>query len=50
MGHGLTPCLVHNNLGQVAHTFEPLLPSTQYNLIRPVGGDDLQLGRPMKRK
>ena len=35
---------LHNNLGQVVHTYVPLSPSS-ITLYRPRGSDAMQLGR-----
>jgi len=40
----LLEVMLHNNLGQVVHTYVPLSPSS-ITWYRPKGGDALRLGR-----
>ena len=40
----LLEATLHNNLGQVVHTYVPLSPSS-ITCYQPKGGDALQLGR-----
>jgi len=40
----LLESMLRNNLGQVVHTYVPLLPSS-ITCYRPKGGDALRLGR-----